>query len=306
MEIKSNNVLIGTFALVVIFCAFAFALWIGHVQLDRQYAYYQIVFQGSVSGLSKSGTVQFNGLPVGKVVDLHLAEDDPNKVIALIQIDARTPVKESSVAQLELSGITGVAVIELTGGKPDSKPLLPKPGEAYATIRGAPSTLQELAMSAPDTLQNANKLLARLNEIVRVNQETIRSTLQNLDQISTALAGSSGDMQKAITNLSDASQHLAAFSRNADGFMKNDVKGLVADARETAQAYRRVADNLDRLVQANGPAIDRLGREGLTQIPDLIAETRALVTALDRIASRAQDDPARYLTGNNVPEVKAR
>ena len=35
MEIKSNNVLIGTFALVVLACIFGFALWISQVQLDR-------------------------------------------------------------------------------------------------------------------------------------------------------------------------------------------------------------------------------------------------------------------------------
>ena len=306
MEIKSNNVLIGTFALVILLCAFVFALWISHVQLDRQYAYYEIVFQGSVSGLSKSGAVQFNGLPVGRVIDLHLADDDPNKVVALIQIDSRTPIKEDSVASLELSGITGIAFIELTGGSPGSKPLEAKDDETYARIYGAPSTLQELATSAPETLKNAKVLLANLNEMIAANQKSIGNTLRNFDRISTTLADSSDDMRNAIRNLSDASRHLADFSRNADTFMKSDVKALVADARETSQSYRRVADDLDQVVRTNGPAVDRLSREGLTQIPELITETRALIDALDRIASRAQDDPARFLLGKNVPEVNAR
>jgi phospholipid/cholesterol/gamma-HCH transport system substrate-binding protein len=306
MEIKSNNVLIGTFAVVVLACIFLFALWISRVQLDRQYAYYQIFFQGSVSGLSKSGAVQFNGLPVGRVVDLYLAENDPNKVVAIIQVDARTPVKEDSVAQLELSGITGVAVIELTGGSPSSKPLTPKNGETYATIRGAPSTLQELAMAAPETLQNANQLLSQLNAVIKANQDSVGRTLQNIEKLSGALADSSDDMKKAIRNLSDASEHLSNLSRSADSFVKTDMKGLIADARQTSQSYRKVADDLDQLVKVNGPAINRMSRDGLTQVPQLIAETRALVSALDRLVGRAQDDPARFLIGNNVPEVKAK
>jgi len=305
MEIKSNNVLIGTFALAVLACIFGFALWISHVQLDRQYAYYQIVFQGSVSGLSKSGSVQFNGLPVGRVVDLHLAEEDPNKVVALIQVDSRTPVKEDSIAQLEASGITGVAVIQLTGGSPGSKLLQPREGEAYATIRGAPSTLQELAKAAPETLQSANQLLEELNKVMRSNQESIGHVVQNLDKLSTSLADSSQDMQRAIKNLADASEHFNSLSRNADNLVKTDAKGLIADVRQTAESYRRVADSLDQLIRVNGPAINRMSRDGLTQIPQLVAETRALVTALDRIVSRAQDDPARFLIGKNVPEVKA-
>ncbi len=305
MEIKSNNVLIGTFALVVLACIFGFALWISHVQLDRQYAYYQIVFQGSVSGLSKSGSVQFNGLPVGRVVDLHLAEDDPNKVLALIQVDSRTPVKEDSIAQLEASGITGVAVIQLTGGQPGSKLLTAKEGETYPTIRGAPSTLQELAKSAPETLQSANQLLGELNNVLKNNQQSIGHVVENLDKLSTSLADSSQDMQRAIKNLADASEHFNSLSRNADNLVKTDAKGLITDVRQTADSYRRVADSLDQLLRVNGPAINRMSRDGLTQIPQLVAETRALVTALDRIVSRAQDDPARFLIGKNVPEVKA-
>lgn len=305
MEIKSNNVLIGTFALVVMACIFGFALWISQVQLDRQYSYYQIIFRGSVSGLSKSGSVQFNGLPVGRVMDLHLDERDPSEVVALIQVDARTPVKEDSIAQLEASGITGVAVIQITGGSPGSQLLKPKNGEAYAVIRGAPSTLQELAKSAPETLQSANKLLQQLNEMLLNNQKSIGHVVDNIDRLSTELADSSGDMKRAIKNLADASEHFSSLSRSADSLVKNDAKGLISDLRSTSDSYRKVADNLDQLLRVNGPAINRMSRDGLTQIPQLVAETRELVTALDRIVSRAQDDPARFLIGKNVPEVKA-
>jgi phospholipid/cholesterol/gamma-HCH transport system substrate-binding protein len=306
MEIKSNNVLIGTFTIIVILCAFAFTLWVSKVQLNRQYAYYHIIFQGSVSGLGKSGTVQYNGLPIGRVVELNLAEDNPNKVVALVQVDPRTPVKEDSIAQLELSGITGVAVIEITGGSPGAKPLTAKAGETYPTIYAAPSTLQELAMSAPETLQNANRLLAELNVIVRNNQQSVGHVLENLDTISSSLANSSGDMEKAIKQLSEASVHLNSLGRNADALMKTDVKAFIADARATSQSYRQVADQLDVLLRTNGPAIDRLSREGLGQLPQLITETRALVSSLDRLVSKAQDDPARFFIGNNVPEVKAK
>ena len=77
METKSNNLLVGSFTLLVLGALFVFALWVGRVQLDRTYAYYELVFEGSVSGLRQASTVQYNGIPVGRVIDLHLAEDDP-------------------------------------------------------------------------------------------------------------------------------------------------------------------------------------------------------------------------------------
>jgi phospholipid/cholesterol/gamma-HCH transport system substrate-binding protein len=302
MEIKSNNVLIGAFTLAAIVGIFLFLLWVSGVQLNKQFAYYKIVFDGSVSGLSESGPVQYNGLPVGKVTDLHLMDNNPNKVVAIIEIDARTPVKEDSIAQLELSGLTGVAFIQLTGGSPESEPLVAKPDQDYPVIRAAPSSLQDLLKSGPETLQNANELIKELNKLVAENQKSVNEALSNLAVMSKALADSSDDVTVALTQLSEASRHLNSISRSADGLMKEDVKAFIEDAREAARAYREVAEELDAVLKQSGPGIGA----GLSQLPQLVAETRSLVTSLDRIASRAEDDPARFFVGRNVPEVEAK
>ena len=302
MEIKSNNVLIGAFTLAAIVGIFLFLLWVSGVQLNKQFAYYKIVFDGSVSGLSESGPVQYNGLPVGKVTDLHLMDNNPNKVVAIIEIDARTPVKEDSIAQLELSGLTGVAFIQLTGGSPESAPLVAKPDQDYPVIRAAPSSLQDLLKSGPETLQNANELIKELNKLVAENQKSVNEALSNLSVMSKALADGSDDVTVALKQLSEASQHLNSISRSADGLMKEDVKAFIGDAREAARAYREVAEELDAVLKQSGPGLGA----GLSQLPQLVAETRSLVTSLDRIASRAEDDPARFFVGKNVPEVEAK
>ncbi len=301
MEIKSNNVLIGAFTLLTLVGIFLFVLWLNGVQLNRQFAYYKIIFDGSVSGLSVSGPVQYNGLPVGKVVDLRLMERNPNKVIAIVELDARTPIKEDSVAQLELSGLTGVAFIQITGGTEGSAPLSAKPGQDYPIIRASTSSLQDLLTAGPETLRSANQLIRDLNTVVTDNQKSITEALDNMNTISAALAGSSDDMSRAIKQLSEASVHLNSLSRNADALLKDDVSLFLTDAREAARSYRLVAEELDQILKQGGPGIGA----GMAQLPQLVAETRALVASLDRIASRAQDDPARFLIGNNVPEVRA-
>ena len=301
MEIKSNNVLIGAFTLLTTAGIFLFILWLNGVQLNRQFAHYKIIFDGSVSGLSVSGPVQYNGLPVGKVIDLRLMERNPNKVVAIIEVDARTPIKEDSVAQLELSGLTGVAFIQITGGSEDSAPLEARPGQDYPIIRAAPSTLQDLLKSGPETLQSANQLIRDLNTVVSENQKSIAEALDNMTTISGALAGSSADMSRAIKQLSEASVHLNSMSRNADALLKDDVRLFLTDAREAAHSYRLVAEELEAILKQGGPGIGA----GMAQLPQLVAETRALVASLERVASRAQDDPARFLIGNNVPEVRA-
>lgn len=301
MEIKSNNVMIGVFTILTVIGTFLFMLWVSGVQLNQQYAYYKIIFDGSVSGLSEDGAVQYNGLPVGKVMDLHLMERNPNKVIAIIRVDATTPVKEDSVAQLELSGLTGVAFIQLTGGSPASAELQPRPGQDYPVIRAASSSLQDLLKSGPETLQSANELMKELNKVVVDNQKSVNEMLANVAILSQTLADSSDEVEVAIRQLSEASKNLNSISRSADTLMKEDVKAFITDAREAARAYRDVAEELDAVLKQGGPGVGA----GLAQLPQLVSETRSLVSSLDRIATSAEDNPAQFLVGNGVPEVEA-
>ena len=84
---------------------------------------YRIIFNGSVSGLSRGAQVLYNGLQVGEVTSLELLPDDPSKVVARVEIDARTPMNVDTRARLEFQGLTGVASIQLSGGGPGSAPL---------------------------------------------------------------------------------------------------------------------------------------------------------------------------------------
>lgn len=311
MEIKSNNIMIGAFTLATIAALFLFALWVGRVQLDRTYTYYEIVFSGSVSGLTESGVVQYNGIPVGRVVDLHLAADDPSKVVALVELDARTPVKDDTEAKLELFGLTGVAQIELTGGTSASPPLMPKAGEAYPTIVAAPSAFQELFMSAPDAIENANALLRDVRLLVRENQSSIKAIVSNLETLSVELAGSAGDISGTLENINTITSDVAAatgklenLAGTADRLMANDVTDLVREAKSAAASYARVADELELVLSSNRSSINSFARDGLGQLPLLIEEARDMVGALERFVSRAEGDPAGFLLGSDTPEYE--
>ena len=77
METRAHHVLIGLFTLLVVGAALMFALWLGKSDADRQFEVYDIVFQEAVSGLSKGGTVEFNGIKIGDVSSLRLDPQDP-------------------------------------------------------------------------------------------------------------------------------------------------------------------------------------------------------------------------------------
>ena len=57
METRANYVLIGAFTLAGILGTLGFILWLAKVQVDRQFAYYDIRFE-SVSGLGAAGAAE--------------------------------------------------------------------------------------------------------------------------------------------------------------------------------------------------------------------------------------------------------
>ena len=81
METRAHHVIIGAFAIGVFAAALFFVLWLSKSSIDRQFDLYDIVFNEAVTGLSKGGTVQYNGIKVGEVAQLSLAKDDPRRIV---------------------------------------------------------------------------------------------------------------------------------------------------------------------------------------------------------------------------------
>ncbi|MHB8310635.1 MAG: MlaD family protein, partial [Metallibacterium sp.] len=182
METRAHHVLIGAFTLAVLLGALLFVLWLGKSSVDHAYAYYDVVFNESVTGLSNGGMVQYNGIKVGQVADLKLDPHDPRKVIARIQVAGDTPVKLDTGAKLGLLGLTGVAFIQLTGGSPDSPRLRGHDGH-IPVIVAQNSELSKLLNSGEDIATNVNEVLQRLQELLSAqNVQRLVSTLQHLDE----------------------------------------------------------------------------------------------------------------------------
>ena len=108
METRANFVLIGAFTLAAVLGAFLFIMWIAGYGASGTHRHYQVVFNGSVSGLSIGSNVLFNGLKVGEVTNLGFVKDNPSQVVADIDVtNASAPINANTKAQLETQGLTG-------------------------------------------------------------------------------------------------------------------------------------------------------------------------------------------------------
>lgn len=237
METRANYILIGLFTVVGIVGAFGFLLWLAKIDVERQITHYNVLFE-NVAGLSSAGDVRYNGLPVGQVVHLELDDVDPSKVRVRIEIDAQTPVRTDTVAQLQSQGVTGVSYVALSGGSPDAD-RLPRDG----VIVAKPSPLQSVLEGAPQLLEKAIALLEDVQSVVSAdNRQAVTDTLSNLSSASARLDKALQDFEVLSGDLGGAAKAIAGFTDRLDT-LSDTAEVTLKEATETLVEVRGAVDN---------------------------------------------------------------
>lgn len=302
METRANYVLIGAFTLLTAAFLLLFGLWAAKYTSDKDWRYFNVIFDEAVTGLTEGGSVQYNGISVGTVDTLSLAPDDPRKVIAKVKLRASTPVKVDTHAKLSFTGLTGTAFIQLTGGSPDA-PLLAAADDEVPTIITESSALQNIA-------ETANKLVARLDKVLSdENINNIAKTLENLENATGAISDQRADLSTLIVNARISSEKLANTldtTNNAvnsiDRELVQKLPQLIAKLDSTLSRMDSAANNADKLIGENRGAINSFTQDGLSQLGPTMEELRALVRDLRKISARFEDNPAGYVLGRQKPK----
>jgi phospholipid/cholesterol/gamma-HCH transport system substrate-binding protein len=322
METRASYVLIGAFTLAVLVLGFLFVLWIGKLQLDREWDWYDVVFKEAVTGLTVGGAVQYNGIQVGEVRRLSLGVDNPSEVIARVRLNGGTPVKTDTRAKLTFTGITGVAIIQLSGGSPEAPMLADRSGERIAQIVADESAIQKLLASSEDIVTSVNDLLFKLSVLLRQeNIDRITATVKHVEAITGETAAHAGEIGRAITDISEASRalratlsrteamvtKLEALADNSNRLIDDEGRALLVAARTSLESARRFTDSADVVVKENRAAVAGLANQGAAQVGPAIAELRAALRNLQRLADQLGNDPSAVLHGpEKLKEYDAR
>ncbi len=331
METRASYLLVGVFALLSMAGFLIAVVWMAGVNLDEDFAYYDIYFEGSVSGLKPGNAVRYRGIPVGVVSDMTINPKNVEQVRVTIEIPESTPVKQDTEAALEFQGITGVAYVQLLGGTHGAANLSAASGDARPVIKSRPSQLQELFDSAPELVSRVTVLVNRANHLFDPeNRKNIAETLSNVRAFTGVMAARSKDIDgllgdatttmkelrvaasQAGETIKDVQKLAASMQALSDGLHKDfagvgdEAKKSLVEVRKTAQEFRRASFVLADLVESNREPVDTFASSGLYELTQLLSETRVLVGALTRISSQIERDPARFLFGKTQPGVEVK
>lgn len=274
METKANYVTIGAFTLAVIVSVFGFVFWFQQHAGGSARASYRVVFQGSVAGLLPGAAVAFNGIKVGEVSSLGLDPSDPRKVIAVMAVDASTPIRADTKIGLTFQGLTGLAEVSLKGGAADAVPLVAQ-GDALPTLVAD-------ADATADVTQQARDVLSRIDGLVAANETVLRSSLKNIETVTSTLADNSKRLDKVMAGL----QNLIGGT---------DGNGQIGQA---ADSIHKLADDLDKNTNQIATGLNQFSNTGLKEFEALAIDGRKTLAELNKAIKNINEHPSQLLFGH--------
>ena len=306
MERNANYALVGLISTILLIAMFVFLIWLANFAFSQRYDTYDVVFHGSVTGLSRGGDVQFNGIKVGEVSDIKLDASDPNIVHAFAKMRSDTPVRVDSQASLEPQGITGVNNIQITAGTP-SKPLLIKatpPGQ-MPVIEAAPGTISSLLSGGGTMVQKALETLNRINQVLsNQNIQKFTAIMSDVQAVTAELRERKSiiaDAQKALQDADQAAIQIKGLAASSKGLVDSDGRRALVKVGDAATEIQGAAADVRVMVnKLQGPTSD-FATNGLPQLTSAIATLEATTKHLDQLIGEIQRDPRAFI---NKPPAK--
>ena len=274
METKANYIVTGAFTIAVIAGVFGFIQWFQNGGARGERADYRVVFAGSVSGLRPGSSVLFDGVRVGEVTKLALDPNDPRKIDASISVSRGVPVRADTKVGLEFQGLTGLAQVSLTGGAPDAPVIVADAGK--------PATLYADPNAGADVTQAARAVLSRIDGLVAENEETLRTSMRNIETMTATLARNTERLDKVMAGVEDLTG-------------SGDKRGEVG---ETLEAIRRLADNLDKRTGEISVGLTRFSNSGLKEFEAFAADGRRTLAELNKAIKNIDEHPSRLIFGH--------
>ncbi len=305
MEPKVNYVVVGAFVVLLGALLVGVVLWLGKGLDQKTYDRYHAYMEESVTGLSVDASVKYRGVEVGRVKEIMLNPDNPQQVRLTVEIERGAPIKEDTVAILDVQGLTGLAIVDLTGGSRESPPLEAKSGELYPVIQTGPSLLVRFDRAATQLFTNLNRVTENIDALLDENNRVALSQLlKDLATLTQALTAKKHLFDEGITNAAQTMEHLVKASKMLNEempFLIDRMHGS-ADALEAmAEKVGQTSTTIDSVVKDTKPDIERFSQQTLNEMSALVAELRQLTATLQQTAQQLEQEPNSLIFGRTPP-----
>ena len=237
-KFSKSTIKIAIFSLVALFILIWGINYLQGFDIFKKYNKYYVIFDRT-DGLLASHSVVINGVIVGTVDKIELMTDNNNKVLVRLNVERKVKIPDNTTVQITSPSLLSSPQVEFFYGTSTTnwqdgdtvmglnllvsiKSTVVSLDTICASVKG---TIQSGALDS--TMHNIASITEEVDQIIAANRgkingivtdfntftsnisrndQKIDSVINNLDKISTKLAGE--EVSQAITNVSSAIQHL--------------------------------------------------------------------------------------------------
>lgn len=308
METRVAYAAVGAFVLLFSGLFIALALWLGSSFSQTEYTKYQILTRDSVAGLSVGSAVKFLGVQVGSVADIELANAEEVRIT--LNVEESTPVKTDTVATIASQGITGLSLIELSGGTSGAALLTadPKTGQ-LPTIATRPSLLRRIDVAVNRTLDNVDQVSGQVKAMLNdENQAQLAKILSNLALVTETMAQERAQIAQVLENSVRATASADKALARAPEVMNEmnqtliDVRRMTLSFEQTSKRFGSLSDTLQNATTHTQEEIQLMRRSIQPQINMLLNQSTSTTRAIETLANEINRDPSSLIRGAPVQQ----
>jgi phospholipid/cholesterol/gamma-HCH transport system substrate-binding protein len=333
MTDRSEKVKAGVFVLVTVSLMVALLVLVAGLRVMKNTSTFHVRFSESITGLERSSTVRYSGVPIGRVLDIGLVEDGGLKIDVTIEVDPAVPLRPGVRAKLKPQGITGINYIDLAGGELGTA-LLP----VGSTIPSDPSTFTDLLA----TIGELRQLLEKMNGVIEENQSSIAEAVKSIQAAAGSASESLEQLPEALKNATEltvelkeklsvvldsatsslsaveawvTSPEIAAIPAKVTGVLdRADAVLVTAEKKVDSVDLQAVLDSLSGALNQ----LDATAEEITAAVTDvrgqvsrnsgtllrILSDLRAFSTTMRELAQDVREQPSRLVFPRNRPERK--
>jgi len=333
VKTKISPTIVGMFVIGAVALVLIALLSFGGINFFSKPQRFVVYFDESVHGLDLGSPVKLRGVRVGRVVDLNVQYDAPNKksVVEVLCEFSRNTVKDQTGtpinvsdrkqlrklidsglrAQLGVSGLaTGLLFVELDFVDPtvNAATVIAMADPKFVVVPSVPSAISEFQASLTEILSNLKRvdfagLSRELNgllvdarkQIAGLELAKLSSEWTKAGMAINELAHSA-DFQRTFVHLNETIDQVQKMLAGVDAQIQPagvKLNETLLQAQDTLKSFNEAAESARRFISAQGG----LGEETVRTMNQL-AEAAASV---QRLAEFLERNPNSLITGKKAP-----
>lgn len=160
-------------------------------------------------------------------------------------------------------------------------------------VKSAVANIEDMSKKANTAMDDVSKVTGKIG-----------ARAEDIDQIVANAKELSGKLNQTAVRFDGVLEKVNAFLGNTDG----QGPGLVAEAKATLAAFRKVADTLNGRIGEISDNLAKFSGRGLGNVDAMVQDTRRSVSRIEQAVSELEKNPNRLIFGGqgSVPRVDGR